>query len=121
MMAGNVRNRHAMLPIPFRLPGQPDLTLEVVVDTGFTGHLALPPAAATAMGLSFLHRIPADLADDSTIEVSVYAATILWNGAERTVRVLATGRRPLVGTALLEDCELVVQFVDGGLVTIDAV
>jgi hypothetical protein len=44
---------------------------------------------------------------------------ILWNGVEREVRVLATGRRPLIGTALLDQQELVIQFTKGGLVTID--
>lgn len=31
----------------------------------------------------------------------------------------ATGRRPLLGTALLKEHELVVQFAEGGLVTIE--
>jgi hypothetical protein len=44
---------------------------------------------------------------------------IIWNGEEREIRVLATGRRPLLGTALLDGHELVVQFTEGGLVTID--
>jgi predicted aspartyl protease len=49
----------------------------------------------------------------------VHKAIILWNGEERETRVLATGRRPLVGTALLDEYELVIQFTEGGLVTID--
>lgn len=44
---------------------------------------------------------------------------ILWNGKEQEVRVFSTGRRPLVGTALLDKHELVIQFTEGGLVTID--
>ncbi|WP_293080709.1 hypothetical protein [Okeania sp. SIO3B5] len=44
---------------------------------------------------------------------------ILWNGEERTVRVVGTGRRPLLGTAMLEEAELVIQFTEGGLVTIE--
>ncbi|REJ45282.1 MAG: clan AA aspartic protease, partial [Microcystis aeruginosa TA09] len=43
----------------------------------------------------------------------------IWNGEERETRVFATGRRPLVGTALLDSHELVIQFTEGGLVTID--
>jgi predicted aspartyl protease len=38
---------------------------------------------------------------------------------EREVLVIATGRRPLLGTALLDEQELVIQFTEGGLVTID--
>lgn len=54
------------------------------------------------------------------MELAVHEATILWNETEETVRVLATGRRPLLGTALLRGQELVVQFVESGLVAVDA-
>jgi len=33
--------------------------------------------------------------------------------------VIATGRRPLLGTGMLADRELIIQFIEGGLVTID--
>ncbi len=35
------------------------------------------------------------------------------------MNVLATGKRPLLGTALLDGYELVIQFIEGGLVIID--
>jgi clan AA aspartic protease len=63
--------------------------------------------------------MPANLADNSRVMLPVHKAIILWNGEERETRVLATGRRPLVGTALLDEYELVIQFTEGGLVTID--
>ena len=72
-----------------------------------------------ALGLPYVHRIPANLADDSTIDIAVHVATIVWNGEEREVHVLAMGRRPLLGTTLLEGNELVVQFAEGGLVTVE--
>jgi clan AA aspartic protease len=100
-MRGSVSNLHALLPITFRLPGRPDFTIEFVVDTGFTGFLTLPVPAIATMGLPFLHWTFADLADDSSIQLPVHTATILWNGTVRQVRVLGMGRRPLLGTALL--------------------
>ena len=39
---------------------------------------------------------------------------------DRSVRVLATSRRPLLGTALLDNQQLHVQFRKDGLVRIDA-
>ena len=39
---------------------------------------------------------------------------------DRSVRVLATGRRPLLGTALLDNQQLHVKFRKDGLVRIDA-
>jgi len=93
--------------------------IEFVVDTGFTDYLCLPPEAVSLLGLPFIYDIPVNLADNSEVLLAVHEAIILWNGEEREIRVLATGRRPLLGTALLDDHELVVQFTEGGLVTID--
>jgi predicted aspartyl protease len=42
MMGGTVASRHLLMPITFRLPSGPDLTVEFVVDTGFTEFLTLP-------------------------------------------------------------------------------
>lgn len=119
MITGRVENFHAFVPVVFRLPGRRDVTIEFVVDTGFVGFLTLPPAAVTTLGLPFLHDTAANLADDSEVQLSVHAATIVWQGVEQRVRVLATGKRPLLGMALLNDQELVVQCTDGGLVTVD--
>ncbi len=118
-MRGVTTRRQATLPITFRLTGQPNLTLEFVVDTGFTEFLTLPPAAVTALQLPFLYLQMATLADDTAIRMPVHGATILWNGIEREVRVVATGRRPLLGTALLDDQELRAQFRENGLVSVE--
>ncbi len=119
MMQGFVSRRKALFPVTFRLPGQPDFMLEFVVDTGFSEFLTLPLAAVTAMQLPFLYPMDAGLADGSAIQISVYSATILWNGYERKISVVATGRRPLLGTALLDDQELRVRFRENDLVTVD--
>jgi clan AA aspartic protease len=119
-MNGPVFEHHALLNIPFRLPHQPDIEIEFAIDTGFIGYLTLPLAAIQALHLPFIRRMPANLADDSTIMGSVHAAHILWRGEEREIEVLATGKRPLLGTLLLHDHQLNVQFADGGLVTIDS-
>lgn len=118
-MIGSVRINQAVVGVPFRVPGQPDFSLEFVVDTGFAGYLTLPPAAVAALGLPFLRRVSANLANDSTVLVSAHTATIVWDGAERDVQVLATGRRPLLGTLLLDGHELNIQFAGGGAVTIE--
>ncbi|NJP11541.1 MAG: hypothetical protein HC866_20420 [Leptolyngbyaceae cyanobacterium RU_5_1] len=54
-----------------------------------------------------------------SVVLPVHQATIFWDGVERDVRVFATGRRPLIGTALLNEQELVIQFTEGGLVMIE--
>ncbi|MGB3493216.1 MAG: clan AA aspartic protease [Elainellaceae cyanobacterium] len=93
--------------------------IKFVIDTGFTDHLCLPPEAVNLLWLPFLYSLPANLADNSPVVLPVHQATIFWDGAERDVRVFATGRRPLIGTALLDEPELVIQFTEGRLVTIN--
>ncbi len=75
--------------------------------------------AVSLIGLPFMHDIPANLADNSEVLLPVYEAIVLWDGEEREVLVIATGRQPLLGTALLDEQELVIQFTEGGLVTIE--
>ena len=119
MISGIVVDGHAIITVPFRLPNRSDIPIEFVIDTGFTDQICLPPEAVALLGLPFRYDLPVNLADNSEVILPVHKAIILWNGEEREIRVFATGRRPLVGTALLDEHELVVQFTEGGLVTID--
>jgi clan AA aspartic protease len=117
-MTGTVQDLRVLVGVTFRLPNQPNIVVECVVDTGFEGALALPLDVVTALGLTFYQGIYANLADNSDVSVDAYRATIVWNGKELRVAVLAMGLRPLLGTALLAGNELVAHFVDDGLVTI---
>ncbi|MBW4507620.1 MAG: clan AA aspartic protease [Scytonematopsis contorta HA4267-MV1] len=119
MISGIVTDGRATVAVTFRLLNQPDFSIQFVIDTGFTDYLCLPPEAVAVLGLPFLHDVPANLANNSEVFLSVHEATILWNGEEREIPVVAAGRRPLLGTALLDEHELVVQFTQGGLVTIE--
>jgi clan AA aspartic protease len=115
---GIIKNGRATVNVIFRLPNKPDFTIEFVIDTGFTGDLSLPSAAVTLINLPFLYELPANLANNSWVDIPVHEALIIWNGEERIVNVLATGKRPLLGTGLLDGYELSIQFIESGLVTI---
>jgi clan AA aspartic protease len=119
VISGLVTNRHAVVTLTFFLPNGSSIPIEFVIDTGFSGFLCLPPEAVSLMRLPFIHEVPANLADNSETLLSIHEADILWNGEERRVLIAATGRTPLLGTALLNQQELVIQFTEGGLVTID--
>ena len=106
------------LSILFRLPNQPTLSIEFVVDTGFEGALTLPPAAVTALNLTYVVDIVVNLADGSQRKVGAYQATITWDGQDTDVAVFAMGDRPLLGTSLLDGFNLSVDFADGGAITI---
>ncbi len=119
MTIGYVAGQQARIGVAFLLAGQPSIEMEFVIDTGFEGALTMPPEAVAALGLPFDQELIANLADDSSIRVDVHRARILWNGEVRTVAVLATGKRPLLGTSLLEGYEVNIPFADGRTVTIE--
>jgi predicted aspartyl protease len=54
MIAGLVKNRHAVVTLPFFLPNGSSVPIEFVIDTGFTGFLCLPPEAVSLMRLPLL-------------------------------------------------------------------
>jgi len=119
MIQGNVVGLQARIGVILRLPENLDIEIDCVVDTGFEGFLTLPSAVITKLGLHYLGQINAKLADNSNVATNVYLATILWNGVEKDVAVLGMGHRPLIGTALLEDYHLSIDFCDGGTVIVD--
>ena len=119
MITGIVLDMQARVNVVFRLPNHPDIEIDFVVDTGFAGALVLPAAATAMLGLPYLQEMVANLANDDAVKTDVHIATIILEGKERQVAVLAMGKRPLLGTALLAGKELVTQFVENGLVTID--
>ena len=119
MMNGNVVNLHALLTIRFRLGDGSYRDMEFVIDTGFTGALTLPPQDVATLQLPFAYYTRAFLADHSAVRLPVHEGTIFWNGSELNIHILATGERPLLGTALLKGHELMVQFAESGLVTIE--
>jgi clan AA aspartic protease len=122
VIQGNVVGLQAQIGVLFYLADRSQiLEIKCVVDTGFEGFLTLPPAAVMQLQLSYLTNLNANLADNSSIQTEVYLSTILWNGAERNIPVLAMGRRPLIGTALLRDYHLGIDFCDGGIVVLDEI
>lgn len=114
MIAGSVTKRELRLEVTFLLPGQPDRVIEFVVDTGFAGALALPVTTAASLGLIYSTRLWANLADDSDVPVNGFEAEIVWDDQERLVTVLAMGKRPLLGTELLEGFNLSADFEEDG-------
>lgn len=121
MIHGTVVGLQARINLILCLSQSSNIEIECVVDTGFEGYLTLPSALITELGLPYLARIDANLADNSNVAVNVYSATILWKGTEHDVAVLAMGSRPLIGTALLEDSHLSIDFYDGGTVLVDQI
>lgn len=90
------------------------------MDTGFNGFLTLPPHLVAALDLPFRERGRAILADGSDIPFDIHEAEILWDGHPRIIDVSVADTDPLIGTSLLDDHKLMIRFVDGGDVFIEA-
>jgi clan AA aspartic protease len=118
-MYGTVSRLQARINLTIYSANQSEMEIECVIDTGFEGFLTLPAAIVETLELPYFMDIKANLADDSDVKTDVYLATILWGGVDRVVPVLALGRRPLLGTALLQDLNLSIDFYEGGTVVLD--
>ena len=68
MMTGTILGMQLMLPVVFVLADGSQVTRDLVVDTGFTGGLSLPPEMVQELDLTFLQDFGATLADGSTVE-----------------------------------------------------
>ncbi len=93
--------------------------VEVVIDTGFTGHLTLPVGVASSLALPELGFEEIALADGRTEIASVRRASVEWYGCSRTIPVLAVEGDPLLGMALLSGSRLRMDAVPGGAVSIE--
>lgn len=113
-------NLEPIIEVRVRGPNGEEQVVRAIVDTGFDGALTLPPPLISALGLPWRRRGRALLADGHESIFDVYEASLGWDGAERRISVDEAEVAPLVGTALLENHELRIAFVDKGAVTITA-
>jgi clan AA aspartic protease len=118
VIKGKVVGRRPSVQIVFLLTGQPSFGIDFVIDTGFNDYLTLPPQAISAMNLPLYSSTSVRLADNSQSLLPIHIATILWDGDEKVVPVLATGLKPLLGTSLLQGFRLEIDFDVNGLVSI---
>ena len=121
MISGRLIDGKATVSVIFRLPGQPDFSLDFAIDTGFNSYFTLPPQAVSAMNLPLHSSIPARLADGSQVILSIHLATIVWDNVEKVVPILASGNKPLLETAMMKGYHLEIDFEDNGLVSLEKI
>lgn len=101
-------------------PGGQAQEVVAVIDTGYSGALSLPDRIIQALALHPLADRTVRLADQSTRLLRTFEADVLWVGHRRALRVLELEGDPLIGTTLLKNSNLLIEFVDGGGVSITA-
>lgn len=121
MMFGTVNhNCEAVIKIVVGRIGLPKITVDAVIDTGFTSFLSLPLFIITDLGLPWHYRDVGTLGDGSEVIFEIYKAAIIWDGQSQIIDVAASDADPLVGMGLLHGFKLQIEAVEGGRVTIEA-
>ena len=120
MISGLVTNsRRVLLQLEIQAGNGNWQTLPAVLDTGFTGHLALPERYVRQLGL-VLNRIRRiSSATEQSIPTPAGYVRIVWRGHQHMVWVLQAGTQPLLGMALLWNNRITIDAVTDGPVTIN--
>lgn len=120
MIAGTVTaSREPVVSLPMKISDGSLREIDAVIDTGFTGYLTLPNELINEFGCQWLGRGRAILANGAEEIFDIYAGVVVWNGSPRDVEIDAAETAPLLGMGMLQGCELRVQVVDGGVVSVE--
>ncbi len=111
--------RQPIVSLTIRGDAGQEVTIEALLDTGYNGALMLPLDQVEALGLRFIRTDTTTVADGRRIPVPVYAARVVWDGIERMTSVVAAGTQPLLGMSLTLGHRVVIEMVDGGIVSIE--
>ena len=98
--------------------GQPH-SLEVVLDTGFTGYLTLPGEVIRQLGLPSAGGRTFELANGERFEFEAYVAVVSWHDRPRNVLALRSDSTPLLGMTLLWGSRVTLDTLSEGEVVIE--
>lgn len=108
----------AMVPLMVRGPANQQLDITAILDTGFNGQLGLMPEQIEGLGLRFITTTEVELGDGSTTLLPKYLGRVHWLDGIRTVTVIETESSPLLGMAMLLNCDVTLQVVPSGRIEI---
>ena len=93
-------------------------TIDVAIDTGFNGQLALPDRYVRQLGLTLDQNQRATPAIGQTRVVSSGYTYLLWDGLPMDVRVIQAGANPLLGMEFLWNHRITIDAITDGAVNI---
>ena len=120
MISGSVRDEIELI-VPLEVVDSKGerRQIDFVLDTGFTGFLALSFDDIRQLGLVPSGAQDGQLADGRSSSFLLARLDVIWNGKPERIAAQILGE-PLIGTRMLKGCELNAKFVTNGLVTITA-
>ncbi len=93
--------------------------VEVWIDTAFNGGLVMPRDMVQKLGLKSASSTDAVLADGQLVELETFSCYLEWFGHKYRTQVVANdGQIPLLGTMLLSNRRLLIDYATK-LVTLD--
>ncbi len=120
MLAGRVnRDQQAFVPLVVRNQLDQSITINALADTGFSGFLTLSANAIGSLNLPQEGIAPATLADGSQRIFRVYRGEVEFCGRSTVSRIYASDGIPLAGMSLFRGCELRIQVIPDGEVSIE--
>ncbi len=122
MMFGVVNDTcEAIIKVAVGRANSSKITIDALIDTGFTSFLSLPLSMIESLELPWSCRDVGTLGDGSEVVFEMYTASIIWDGQIQVVDVVASEAAPLVGMSLLYGFKFQVEAIEGGIVTIEAI
>ena len=89
------------------------ITIDAMVDTGYSGFLALPRNTINELGLSWTGTTEGILADDTEISINVFRGVIVLQDMRAHIDVEEAGRLPLIGMSLLYGQDFEMRVLSG--------
>jgi len=93
--------------------------VELILDSGFEGDLALPPDLLSGLDAFYAGQLPFALADLTLRTRPVYQISLNWQGEERLAAAVAMDGNALLGVGLLRGSFVQTEMDDGGNVSVD--
>jgi len=111
--------RKAVVSLSLEGPSGQQRATNAVIDTGFTGYLALPAEQVSQLGLRFLGARIGVLADGRPAVLNAFRAVVEWHGERRSVPALEVQGSALLGMALLHGSRMTMDIVENGPLQIE--
>jgi clan AA aspartic protease len=88
--------------------------LTALIDTGFDGDICVPTTVAVSLGLELVGRTDMELADGAVRTGFVFGGWVRFLGKKHRVIIHITeSEDALIGTRLLQECLLAIDFAAG--------
>ena len=118
MIYGHVRDNFPRITL--NLPGiEGSLKVECILDTGFDGDVALPPALTSKLAIVSSDSRLVRFADGSVRNRPYFEIELEWRGETTLAEVITIEGNSLLGTGLMAAGSIHIEMVEGGEVSVE--